>query len=82
MTDIELQTFLQKAFPDTTFSIGGDGHHVDITAIGSMFEGLRTLKRQQLIYTALEPLIRDGSVHAVNFKLLTPQEKEEGKDHG
>jgi len=82
MTDIELQTFLQNAFPDTTFSIGGDGHHVDITAIGTVFEGLRTLKRQQLIYKALEPLIRDGSIHAVNFKLLTPEEKEEEKHRG
>ena len=38
--------------------------------------GLRPVRRQQLVYAAVNDLIRDGSLHAINIKALTPAEAE------
>jgi acid stress-induced BolA-like protein IbaG/YrbA len=39
-----------------------------------VFEGLRPVKKQQLIYAALSEHIADGSIHAVNIRTFTPSE--------
>ena len=52
----------------------GEGNHYDITVIGSVFEGLRPVKKQQLVYAALSENIADGSIHAVNIRTFTPEE--------
>ena len=52
----------------------GEGSNYDITAIGEMFEGLRPVKKQQLVYGALNETIASGAIHAVNIKTFTPEE--------
>lgn len=74
MRDEEIQQLLQSHFPDCEVAIGGDGRHVEVTIVGDVFEGLRSLKRQQLVYAALNEQIADGSVHAVMMKLFTRSE--------
>jgi acid stress-induced BolA-like protein IbaG/YrbA len=39
-----------------------------------VFEGLRPVKKQQLVYAALSDRIADGSIHAVNIRTFTPAE--------
>ena len=56
------------------FHVQGEGANYDITAIGSAFEGLRPVKKQQLVYGALSEEIADGSIHAVNIHTFTPEE--------
>ena len=43
---------------------------------GCQGRSVRPVRRQQLVYAAVNELIRDGSVHAVNIKALTPDEAE------
>ena len=54
--------------------VGGDGRHFDITVVSSQFEGQRPVKKQQLVYAALNEKIADGTIHAVMMKTLTPTE--------
>mgnify|MGYP002635900234 CR=1 FL=1 len=65
---------LQNHIPDCEFHVQGEGSHYDIDAIGSVFEGLRPVKKQQLVYAALSEHIADGSIHAVNIRTFTEAE--------
>jgi acid stress-induced BolA-like protein IbaG/YrbA len=65
---------LQNHMPDCEFHVQGEGSHYDIAAIGSVFEGLRPVKKQQLVYAALSEHIADGSIHAVNIRTFTEAE--------
>lgn len=62
---------LQNHMPDCEFHVQGEGSHYDIVAIGDVFEGLRPVKKQQLVYAALSAHIADGSIHAVNIRTFT-----------
>jgi acid stress-induced BolA-like protein IbaG/YrbA len=63
---------LQNHMPDCEFHVQGEGDHYDIAAIGGVFEGLRPVKKQQLVYAALSDQIADGSIHAVHIRTFTP----------
>jgi acid stress-induced BolA-like protein IbaG/YrbA len=54
--------------------VEGEGSHYDIEVVGAVFEGLRPVKKQQLVYAALKEQIADGSIHAVNIRTYTPSE--------
>lgn len=69
-----VKVLLQTHLPDCEFHVQGEGANYDITAIGSAFEGLRPVKKQQLVYGALSQQIADGSIHAVNIRTFTPEE--------
>jgi acid stress-induced BolA-like protein IbaG/YrbA len=42
--------------------------------VGEVFNGLRPVKKQQLVYAALSEEIAAGDIHAVNIRTLTPAE--------
>lgn len=63
---------LQKQLEDCEIQVQGEGNRYDITVIGELFEGLRPVKKQQLVYAALSDCIADGSIHAVNIRTFTP----------
>jgi acid stress-induced BolA-like protein IbaG/YrbA len=65
---------LHNGMPECEFKVQGEGNHYDIIAIGSVFDGLRPVRKQQLVYAALKDNIADGSIHAVNIRTFTPSE--------
>jgi acid stress-induced BolA-like protein IbaG/YrbA len=67
-----VKAMLQDHLGDCEFHVQGEGSHYEITAIGEVFEGLRPVRKQQLVYGALSDCIADGSVHAVNIRTFTP----------
>ena len=69
-----VKVLLQTHLPDCEFEVQGEGANYDITAIGGVFDGLRPVKKQQLVYGALSDEIADGSIHAVNIHTFTPEE--------
>jgi acid stress-induced BolA-like protein IbaG/YrbA len=69
-----VKALLQAHLDDCEFQVQGEGNHYDILAIGSVFDGLRPVKKQQLVYAALSEQIADGSIHAVNIRTYTPAE--------
>ena len=54
--------------------VRAEGSHVEVLAIGEMFEGMRPVQKQQAVYRVLNPLIADGTIHAVNIRTYTPAE--------
>ena len=69
-----VKLLLQNDLPECEFHVQGEGSHNDIAAIGTVFDGLRRVKKQQLVYAALRDHIADGSIHAVNIRTFTPAE--------
>jgi len=69
-----VKVLLQNHLQECEFHVQGEGSHYDIAAIGAVFEGLRPVKKQQLVYAALSDQIADGSIHAVNIRTFTPAE--------
>ena len=45
--------------------------------IGAVFEGMRPVKKQQLVYGALSEHIARGDIHAVNIRTFTPAQWQE-----
>lgn len=56
-----------------------DGSHVSIIAVGSVFEGVSRVKKQQLVYKPLKANIESGEIHAVTIKSFTPDEWQKDK---
>ena len=69
-----VKTLLESHLEDCEVQVQGEGNHYDITAVGAMFDGLRPVKKQQLVYAALSDHIADGTIHAVNIRTFTPAE--------
>ncbi len=69
-----VKVLLQTHLDDCEFHVQGEGSNYDIIAIGEVFEGLRPVRKQQLVYGALSEQIADGSIHAVNIRTYTPAE--------
>lgn len=70
----EIQNLLQGGFEGCEVNVQGEGSHFDILVVGDVFEGLRAVKKQQLVYAVLNDYIADGSIHAVNIRTYTPSE--------
>lgn len=65
---------IQAAMPDATVSVTGDGYKYQAEVISPEFEGLRTLKRHQKVYAAVNDAIISGELHALTITALTPDE--------
>ncbi len=74
MDAASVKSLLEAHLDGCEFHVQGEGSHYDIEAIGEVFEGLRPVKKQQLVYAALTDHIADGSIHAVNIRTYTPAE--------
>ncbi len=70
----EIKSLLESKLGDCGIEVAGDGRHFDIVIVGELFEGLSAVKKQQLVYGAINDKIADGSIHAVNMKTYTPAE--------
>jgi acid stress-induced BolA-like protein IbaG/YrbA len=70
----DIKALLEAKLENCEVNVQGDGSHFDVTVIGVMFDGLRAVKKQQLVYAVLSEEIASGAIHAVNMKLYTPQE--------
>lgn len=70
----EVKASLLSVLPECELTVEGEGSHFDITVVAAVFDGLSSLKRQQLVYSGINEYIADGSIHAVNMKLYTPEQ--------
>lgn len=56
-----------------------DNYYLNIIIVSAAFEGLRPVKRQQMVYQPLNDMIADGTVHAVKIKAFTAEEWQKHK---
>ncbi len=74
MDATEVTALVQEALPDCEVQVQIDGTHYLVIVVGDVFEGLSTIKRQQLINKALFHKVMDGTIHALHPKAFTPAE--------
>lgn len=74
MTADEVQQKIQAALPGATVRVRSDDNvHFEALVIAPQFEGLRTIKRHQLVYAAIGEAV-GGEVHALSLSTPTPEE--------
>lgn len=77
MTQDQIKLVLESAIADSDAQVTVDGSHVHLNVVSPAFAGLNAVKRQQLVYAALNDAISSGVIHAVHMKTYTPEEKAE-----
>ena len=70
----DVKSILKQHLTGCDIKVEVDGSHVNIIVIGDIFEGKRSVQRQQLVYAALQEHIATGVIHAVNMKTYAIQE--------
>ncbi|HTN34399.1 MAG TPA: BolA/IbaG family iron-sulfur metabolism protein [Marinobacter sp.] len=74
MNTTEVAAIVQAALPGCKVEVQIDGNHYQVVVVGDVFDGLPTIKRQQLINKALFQQVMDGTIHALHPKAFTPAE--------
>lgn len=70
---------VQAHVQDADVEVQAEGNHFQIAVTSPAFSGLSRVRRQQLVYQAIGELIRDGSIHAVSIRAVTPEEARESR---
>ena len=73
-----VEAMVRDAIAGAEVSVEGSGANYDITVVSDVFDGMRPVKKQQTVYAALGEAIASGSIHAVNIRTLTPEERQSG----
>lgn len=71
----QIKALLESHIESAQVTVAVDGSHVNVEVVSPAFEGLNAVKKQQMVYGALSDQIADGSIHAVNMKTYTPEQK-------
>lgn len=80
MTPEEIKQILTDNIDDSeVVESTGDGSHFQVTVVSDVFDGLRPVKRQQMIYQHLNEHITSGALHAIGIKTYTKAEWEKAK---
>lgn len=79
MTPEEIKTILSQGFDNAEVLVEGDGSHFQVTVISNQFDGLRPVKRQQMVYSLVNDQITSGALHAIGIKTYTEEEWQTAK---
>ncbi|TBR44790.1 BolA/IbaG family iron-sulfur metabolism protein [Marinomonas agarivorans] len=74
MESNEVKALLEGAIENCQVTAEGEGCNFQLTLISNAFDGLSTVKRQQLVYSHLQDAIASGAIHAVTMKTYTPEQ--------
>ncbi|GAB3053127.1 BolA family iron metabolism protein IbaG [Acinetobacter apis] len=74
MNSEQLTEILRTAFPNAEVVVGGQAGKFDLRVVDDLFEGKRSVARQQLVYAPLNDFISSGEVHAVTIRAMTKEE--------
>ena len=74
VSQTELHSLIQTAFPDATITItdlAGDGDHYSAEIISEVFLGKSRIQQHQMVYAALQGKM-GGALHALALKTSAP----------
>ncbi len=63
---------IQANLAESQVEVELDGNRALITVTSTAFEGKSRVQKQQLVYGCIDEFIKDGSLHAVTIRALTP----------
>lgn len=72
MQEQDIIDAVRAAIPDAQVEARMEGNHAHITVTSAAFQGLSPVKKQQMVYGALNQAIASGAIHAVHMKTLVP----------
>ncbi|MDM7856856.1 BolA family protein [Thiopseudomonas acetoxidans] len=67
----EVKQLVEENLTNTQVEVEGEGCNFQLNIISDELAALSPVKRQQAVYAVLNPLIADGSIHAVTMKFFT-----------
>jgi len=70
MQAAQVKAFLEAKMDGVKVEVAGEGCNFQLTLISDELAALSAVKRQQRVYSHLNPWIADGSIHAVTMKFL------------
>lgn len=71
MQAVEVKSLLEAKLPGTQVEVEGEGCNFQLNLISDELAALSPVKRQQQVYSHLNPWIADGSIHAVTMKFFS-----------
>ena len=75
MENSQIESLIQAHISESTVQVlGEDGVHFQVIVVSDAFEGVTRVKRQQMVYAAVNEHILDGSLHAMALKTYTTTE--------
>ncbi len=74
MQESDVLAALSAILPDHQTDLRFEGNHLHLRVVSTRFAGLSPVKKQQLVYSALQSAIASGAIHAVHMQTLTPDE--------
>ena len=78
----DVKALVEAGIENAEVTVKLEGNSCQLMVVSTAFEGLRTLKKQQLIYACLNEKIASGDLHAVTMHTFTPEEWEKKKVFG
>ena len=82
VTAEDIQQRIEARIENAEVMVRVDGNKCLVAVASAAFDGLRTVKKQQLVYGCLNELISSGELHAVSMHTYTPAEWESQKKLG
>ena len=79
MLETEIASLVKEKIPGADIEVQANGNSFMLRIVSADFDGQRALKRQQLVYSCLNELIKSGEMHAVTMRLFTPEEWEKNQ---
>ncbi len=67
----EVKQLIEQNMDNTTVEVEGEGCNFQLTLISDELAAMSPVKRQQAVYAILNPLIADGSIHAVTMRFFS-----------
>ena len=77
MNEDVLLNLLSESFGESKIFVEENGGHYHITVVSEKFSGIKSVGRQQLVYSVLNEQITSGAIHAVVIKTYTHEEWKE-----
>lgn len=71
----DIEARLRDVLGDADVTVDGVGNRFEIDVVSDDFGGLNRVKRQQVVYAAIEDLIASGAIHAVTIRAATRAER-------
>jgi acid stress-induced BolA-like protein IbaG/YrbA len=71
----EIAEAIRERLPDAEVDAVVDGNRALITVVSTAFAGMSRVRKQQAVYACIDAFIKDGSLHAVTIRALTPAER-------
>ena len=69
-----IESDLRAALGECSIEMDAEGNKLGVEIVSAAFAGLSRVKRQQLVYKALNERIASGEIHAVSMRTHTPEE--------